>query len=416
MEPQRLKRPRPNLLDIVGRVRPGVNPKSLEAKLRVEFHDWLASHVPDMEPSEKQIWRQQTLHLIPGGAGVAAMRDQYQDGLKLLLIAAGCVLLVACGNLANLMLARGLKDRSQTSLRVALGASLAAAGAQGAGRVLLLAIIGGVLGIGVAYAGTRLILFLAFHLGGSANLRAGQRVAVLASSALYVRHLAPHRHPLRHRAGVDDLACRSRRGSARRNRSVGGRRSWTQKSLVIAQAAMSLVLLSAAALLGQSLRNLEHQNFGFETEGRYIASINPTLGNYKPEQMEPMFRQIDERLEQIPGVRMAAPALYAPMSGDSWNDGIRIEGRPEPGAKEDTSAGWARVMPGFFEALGAKIVQGRPITRRTPQPHAKSPSSTKPSPPLLQRPESRSGSTSAPTKSSTPATTKSSASCATCAI
>ena len=119
----RLKRPNGNFLDLIGRVRPGVNPKSLEAKLKVEFHDWLASHVPDMEPGEKQLWQQQTLHLIPGGAGVAAMRDQYQDGLKLLLIAAGCVLLVACGNLANLMLARGLKDRAQTSIRVALGAS-----------------------------------------------------------------------------------------------------------------------------------------------------------------------------------------------------------------------------------------------------------------------------------------------------
>ena len=76
-----------------------------------------------MQPGEKQLWQQQTLHLVPGGAGVAAMRDQYKDGLKLLLVAAGCVLLVACGNLANLMLARGLKDRTQTSVRVALGAS-----------------------------------------------------------------------------------------------------------------------------------------------------------------------------------------------------------------------------------------------------------------------------------------------------
>ena len=66
------------------------------------------------------------------------------------------------------------------------------------------------------------------------------------------------------------------------------------------------------------------------------------LGNYKLEQMEPMFRQIDERLLQIPGMRMVAPALYAPMTGDSWNDGIRIEGRPEPGAKEDTGAGFVR--------------------------------------------------------------------------
>ena len=160
---------------------------------------------------------------------------------------------------------------------------------------------------------------------------------------------------------MDDFACRPGRGAARGEPFGWRQRSWAQKSLVIAQAAMSLVLLSAAALLGQSLRNLEHQNFGFETQGRYIAWINPKLGNYKPEQMEPMFRQIDDRLRQIPGVRMVAPALYAPMTGDSWNNGIRIEGRPEPGAKEDTGAGFVRVMPGFFETVGAKMLLGRPI-------------------------------------------------------
>src|SRR5207237_3148955 len=135
-------------------------------------------------------------------------------------------------------------------------------------------------------------------------------------------------------------------------RSVGAGRSWAQKSLVIAQIAVSVVLLSAAALLGKSLRNLEHQNFGFETKDRYIAWINPMLGNYKLEQMEPMFRKINDSLLQIPGVRMVAPALYAPMTGDSWNNGVRIEGRPEPPAKEDTGAGFARVMTGFFAAIG----------------------------------------------------------------
>jgi len=129
---------------------------------------------------------------------------------------------------------------------------------------------------------------------------------------------------------------------------------------------MSIVLLSAAALLGKSLRNLEHQNFGFATEGRYLVSINPSLGpspgNAKPEQMEPKFREIDDRLRQIPGVRMVAPVLYAPMSGDSWNDGVRIAGRPEPPAKEETSAGWARVMPGFFETIGAKMLAAYPTS------------------------------------------------------
>ena len=358
----RLKRPNGNFLDLLGRVRPGVNPKSLEAKLRVELHDWLASHVPDMEPGEKELWQQQTLHLTPGGGGVAAMKDQYQDGLKLLLVAAGCVLLVACGNLANLMLARGLKDRAQTSVRVALGASRARLVRKALVECVTLAVIGGVVGIAVAYGGTRLILYLAFELSGpntyvpiSAAPSWPVLLFALGVSLLtgVVFGIAPA-WMTSHADPVEAL-----RGA---NRSVGGRRSWAQKSLVIGQAAMSLVLLSTAALLAQSLRNLEHQNFGFETEGRYIAWINPMLGDYKPEQMEPMFRQIDDRLRQIPGVRMVAPALYAPMTGDSWNDGVRIEGRPEPGAKEDTSAGWARVMPGFFETIGAQMLLGRPIT------------------------------------------------------
>jgi predicted permease len=290
------------------------------------------------------------------------MRDQYEAGLTLLLVAAGCVLLVACGNLANLMLARGLKDRAQTSVRVALGASWHRLVRKALVECLALALIGGALGIAVAYAGTRLVLYLAFQIGGPDNyvpidatpswpvllFTFGISVLTGVLFGIAPAWMASRADPVEALRGA--------------NRSVSGRRSWAQKSLVIGQAAMSLVLLSAAALLGQSLRNLEHQNFGFETEGRFIASINPTLGTYKPEQLEPMFRQIDARLQQIPGVRMVAPALYAPMTGDSWNEGVRIQGRPEPGAKEDTGAGWARVMPGFFETLGAQMALGRSIT------------------------------------------------------
>jgi predicted permease len=358
----RPKRANENYLDLLGRVRPGVNPQALEAKLRVEFHNWLASHVADMEPGEKQTWQQQTLHLVSGGAGVAAMRDEYQDGLKLLLISAGCVLLVACGNLANLMLARGLKSRTQISVRVALGASRLRLMRRALVESVLLAVIGGAFGIGVAYGGTRLILYLAFQIGGPNNYvpvspEPSLPVLLFALGVSILTGMIFGTAPAWMTSHADPVE--ALRGA---NRSVGGSRSWAQKSLVIAQAAMSLVLLSAAALLAQSLRNLEHQDFGFETRGRYIAWINPTLGNDKPEQMEQKFRQIDDSLKQIPGVRMVSPALYAPMTGDSWNNGVRIQGRPEPGPKEDTSSGFVRVMPGFFETIGAKIVMGRPFT------------------------------------------------------
>src|SRR5438270_27355 len=167
-------------------------------------------------------------------------------------------------NLANLMLARGLKDRTETSVRVALGASRSRLVRKALVQSIVLSTIGGVLGIGVAYAGTRLILYLAFHLGGPKNyvpVGATPSWEVLLFTlgiSLFtgiVFGIAPawmtsHADPVEAMRGA--------------NRSVGGGGTLAQKSLVVAQAAMSLILLSAAALLGQSLRNLEHQDFGFE--------------------------------------------------------------------------------------------------------------------------------------------------------
>jgi len=151
------------------------------------------------------------------------------------------------------------------------------------------------------------------------------------------------------------------------NRSVGTQRgvfgiAGAQKALVIAQAAVSLVLLSAAAMLGQSLRNLERQNFGFEMSGRYLVSINSKLSSYRPEQLDSLVRDIEGRVGAIHGVRMVSPALYAPLSGLYWAHAIRVAGQPEPGPHDEVSSAWTRVTPGFFETLGNRIVMGRSIT------------------------------------------------------
>ena len=329
----RLKRPNGNFLDLIGRVRPGVNPKSLEAKLKVEFHDWLASHVPDMEPGEKQLWRQQTLHLIPGGSGVAAMRDQYQDGLKLLLIAAGCVLLVACANLANLMLARGLKDRAQTSIRVALGASRARLVRKALLESVMLAMIGGVLGIGVAYAGTRLILHLAFQIGGPNNyvpidatpswpvLLFTLGVSLLTGVVFGIAPawMTSHADPVEALRGA--------------NRTVGGRRSLGAE--VAGGGAGGDV---AGVAFGRGSAGPELAKSGAPEFRVRNARAGISLGLIQcwATTSRSKWSQCSGKLTiaccDTPGVRMVAPALYAPMTGDSWNDGIRVQGRPEPGA------------------------------------------------------------------------------------
>jgi putative ABC transport system permease protein len=358
----RLKNPRLAWLDLIGRVRPGTNPRTLETQVQVELHQWLASHVADMSTQEKVLWEKQTVHLTPGGAGVSLMREKYKDGLRLLFVAAVCVLLVACGNIANLLLARGRRDRSETALRAALGASRARLVGKALAESLTLALFGAVAGIVVAYAGANLILHLAIA-GPDAAMRSDAWIPVGAAPSPMVLLFALGISVITAVVfGIAPAWAASRaepiealRGA---NRSVGRNRHWAQKTLVVGQVAVSLVLLSTAAMLGQSLRNLEHQNYGFDMSGRYLVSIDPKISNYEQQQLVPLFREIQDHLHAIPGVRMVGSALYAPMSGSNWGHNIQVEGKPD----DDYSANWTRVTPGFFETLGNTILVGRPIS------------------------------------------------------
>ena len=361
----RLRNPRLAWLDLIGRVRRGTNPKTLEAQLQVELRQWLASHVPDMTSQEKTLWDKQTLRLTPGGAGVSLMRENYKEALWLLLMAAACVLLVACANIANVLLARGLKDRYQTALRAALGASRARLVRKALAESLTLSVFGAAAGIAVAYAGARLILHLAITARDTwapVNPAPSPPVLLFALGISVITGVAFGIAP----AWMASLAepIDVLRGV---NRAVAGSRGVSgtaaaQKALVIVQATVSVVLLSAAAMLGQSLRNMEHHNFGFDIDGRYLVSIDPRISGYRQEQLVLRFREIAGQLQSIPGVRMVGGVLEAPLKGWVWPHNILIEGNPEPGMSDDISSGWTRVTPGFFKTLGDKIVMGRPVT------------------------------------------------------
>ncbi len=359
----RIKDMRTDWLDLIGRVRPGTNPKVLQAQLQSELHGWLASHLADMSPQEKAVWQKQTLRLSPGGTGFSSLQRDYSKGLLLLMVTACCVLLVACANIANLLLARGLKNRQQAAVRVALGALRRRLIRNALLESITLSLIGGAAGVAVAWAGARLILHLAF--GGTNQytwipvqaspstpvLLFALGVAVLTGTIFGIAPawMTSHAEPIEALRGA--------------NREVGGRRHWAQKALVIAQAAVSLVLLSAAAMLAGSLRNLESQNFGFDPNGRYVVYIgSPMMANYKQEQLVPLYRELQDRLSSIPGVRGVASVTYAPMSGDQSGHDIRVLGKPEPDPKDDVSADWTRITPGFFDVIGARILAGRSIT------------------------------------------------------
>jgi predicted permease len=359
---ERMTHPDSNWLDIIGRVKPGTDRKALESQLKLELRQWQMSHYGDMSNNNKEYLPKQEFHLTPGGAGVTSMREEYEDGLRLLLVAAGCVLLIACANLANLLLARGLRNRQQVSLRVALGASRKRLITKALVESVLLGLMGGAAGLVVAYAGTSLILHLAFT-GPNfyVPIEAAPSMPVLAFAfavslltgilfGIAPAWMTSHADPIEALRGA--------------NRTSSGGVKWPQKALVITQAALSLVLLSAAAMLSQSLGNLEHQHFGFEIKDHYLASFDAHSAGYQPEQLDLLYRRILDRMQRIPGLKGVAAATYGPMSGDSWNEGIRVQGKPEPHEADNWDATWTRVTPGFFSTLGNPILSGREITEQ----------------------------------------------------
>jgi predicted permease len=351
--------PQQDWLDVIGRIKPGTDLKSVEAHMQVELQQWLLSPVAKLQPGERVLVAKQTLHLSPGGAGVQMMRDEYQAGLHLLMWVSGFVLLIACANVANLMLVRATARKQQTSVRAALGAPRARQIGQVLTESTVLALLGGAAGVGLAFAATRLLLQLAFqknevaiHATPSLPVLAFTFTVALLTGILFgivPAWMTATANP------ADAL-----RGA---NRSTGQSVGWTQKSLVVAQAALSLVLLCAAGLLIQSLRNMQRQAFGFETANRYILHIDPQMAGYKPAQLASFYRQLHDTLAAIPGVNRVSFSLYSPMEGDNWSETVYLEGQaPPPPDTDQNDASWVRVSDGYFETVGTKVLQGRAIT------------------------------------------------------
>ena len=356
-----LKRADAGWLEIIGRIQPGADVRSIQAQMQMELHQWLRSHLSDMYANAASDIPKQVLYLSPGGAGITSLRQQYEDWLRILMIVSGSVLLIVCVNVANLMLVRAVERRQQMALSMALGAQTMRLIRGALTESLVLSLLGGALGLAVAFAGTRLILRFAFETMTAVPISASPSMPVLLFAlgislitgiafGIAPAWMASHADP------VDAL-----RGANRSTRRVG---SLPRKTLVVLQLAISLVLLSAAGLLTAALRNLEHQNFGFELDGRTVIHIDPVLAGYKPDQLELLYRRIHDSFANLPGVASVACVQYSPMSGDSWSEPISVEGKLEPGRNADTEAGWARVMPGFFDVIGDPVIKGRPIDER----------------------------------------------------
>jgi predicted permease len=343
-------------LNIIGRGRPGADPKAIETQLRLELRQWQTSHLADMSRQDKEAIPKQKLYLTPGGGGVTGLREEYQESLHLLLAASGCVLLIACANLANLLLARGLKNRPQTSLRLALGASRTRLVRKAVVESLLLGLLGGAVGLVMAYAGTKVIVHLAFSGQSYVPIEAAPSWPVLLF-ALVVSLLTG----IGFGVGPAWITSKADPAEALRgaNRSTGSGMRWPQRALVVGQGAVSLLLMSVAIMLSQSLRHLEQQDFGFQTKDRYLISLDAMSAGYSPNKLQLLYDRLQQRLSRLPGVKKVAAAMYAPLSNGGWWTGVRLQGRPETQGNDEAT--WTRVTPDFFTTVGTRIVLGRQI-------------------------------------------------------
>jgi len=348
-----------NWLYAIGRVKPGTEIGPLQAKISNNLRIWMGTVDEYTRNGGATEIAKQHVVITPGGAGIQNLQQETGKGLRLLMIISGLVLLVACANIANLLLARGTTRKAETSIRMALGAARGRLIRQMLTENVLLACLGGVAGLAFAYSGTRMILALAYPNAHNIPIEASPSLPVLAFAFLLslVTGVVFGVVPAWITSGADPAE--ALHGV---NRSTRDRGALPQKSLIVFQAELSLVMLVSAGLLTRTLRNLERQNYGLQTSNRYVVHIDPSGAGYTPETLPVLYQRLEQQFGAQPGVQSVGLALYSALEGNNWGESIYVEGRPDPGPSAHNGSSWDRVSPKFFETVGQPVIRGRGFT------------------------------------------------------
>jgi predicted permease len=356
-----LRQPVSAWLRVIGRLREGASTDGVSARLTGVLHQWLqhdSGYPANWMPNVIRTLPQQVITVVPAGAGVGIMKEQYGRSLQLLLMVCALVLLIACANVANLLLARAAARRGQTAIRLAMGASRRQIVGEALVESLVLAFAGAIAGLAVATGAARLLLALAF---AGANVlpidtMPSPIVLLFATAVALVTGLVFGAAPAWFATRTDPID--ALRGAGR---TIGDRASVARKALLVVQATLSVVLVAGSTMLARSLGNLEHQDFGFEVEDRVLVALNRPSAAYSMERLTALYRDVEERLIRLPGVQAAGLALYNPLT-DNWGEGVLIAGKPAPPPGQPTGASWDRVSATYLQSLGVQLVRGRYFT------------------------------------------------------
>ena len=349
-------------LRVIGRLHPGASTAGMAPRLTGVLRQWMehdSGYPSNWMPDVIRMLPKQVINVVPAGAGVAEMKEEYGRSLQILLAVCGMVLLIACANVANLLLARAVSRRGQTALRLAVGASRRQIVGQALTEAILLAVAGGIAGLAVAVVAGRLLLALAFR--GSHVIPISALPAPMVLGFAFAVALATG---IIFGAAPAWFATRTNPLEALRGagRSTSDHSSPARKALLIMQAALSVVLVAGATMLARSLDKLTHQNFGYLTEGRVVVSLNRPPATYTQPQLASLYRQIEDGLNRLPGVTGSGLALYNPLT-DNWGELILVSGHPAPKMSEGAGASWDRVSAEYLQNLGVTLTRGRYFSR-----------------------------------------------------
>ena len=348
-------------LRVIGRLRPGASDAPMSARLTGVLRQWMehdSGYPSNWMPDVIRLLPKQVINVVPAGAGVAEMKEEYGRSLHILLSVCGLVLLIACANVANLQLARAVSRRTQTAVRLALGATRGQIIREALTESVLLAVGGGVAGLIVAMAAADLLLALAFHSSHFLPIDSSPSAVVLvfALGLSLLTGMIFGAAPAWFATRTDPAE--ALRGSGR---STSDHSSFARQALLVVQATLSVVLVAGAMMLAQSLNKLENQDFGYRIPGRIVVELHNSTTGYAQPKLMALYRRLEEQLNGLPGVRGSGLALYNPLT-NNWGELIMIAGRPAPKMSEEAGASWDRVSANYLQNFGIPVVRGRHFT------------------------------------------------------
>jgi predicted permease len=351
----------PAWLRAMGRLQPGASIAGMGPRLTGVLRQWMqhdAGYPANWMPDVIRSLPKQVINVVPAGAGVTEMKEEYGRSLQILFSVCGLVLLIASANVANLLLARAVTRRGLTALRLALGASPRQIVVQALTESVLLAVAGGVVGLLVAVGGARLLLTLAFHSAHFLPVSPMPSFVVLAFSfgLALVTGVIFGAVPAWFATRTDPAE--ALHGSGRR---TSDRSSFTRQGLLIVQATLSVVLVAGATMLARSLNKLQHQDFGYQVPGRVLVELHNPPASYSQAKLAALYRELEDRLNRLPGIRGSGLALYNPLT-NNWSELIYVAGHPAPKMGEESASSWDRVSSNYLQNFGMGVLRGRTIT------------------------------------------------------